>query len=239
MNELSGAANLIEKTNEGTSSILINNIADDIFKSVGLKYDKFVYAATIYWLRIKLKSDVILPGEKYFVLAENSTMEDLFQIVGSEIPSNEFSKIDVNLPRVDLCGIYYDENGNFLKTEGTEAELESVYIKASTNNSDFVASLEDFELLVAALYGEASGLSKENLEEMEAIGDVIINRKNITGSTLRNIITAPQQIKGYNPESVRSTETGRKNSDNIKLNKARKASISTFLGFTKGKSNKA
>ena len=125
---------LVETINNDKMGKTISTIAAEILTPFGLNSDKFVYAEIICWLREKLKRDVILSGQKYYVLSEVATVEDLFKLIGTEIPVAKLATIDINFPRVDSAGIYYDMNGNFIKTEGSENEWESVYVKENGNS---------------------------------------------------------------------------------------------------------
>lgn len=224
---------LVEKINESKASISISNLACEMLNPFGLGNDKFVYAATICWLREKLKADMIPTGGKYYVLVTDATMEDFFQLVGTEIPVDKFATMDIRFPRVDLSGVYYDMHGNFIKTEGNENKL--VYVKNNEDDSKYVALLKDFEMMTAALYGEGS----ENLDEMQAIGDVIMNRADIKGSDMVAEITASGQVNGYKPSSQSETAKGRNSNENSKLVMARQATLTTVLGISRGRSNGA
>lgn len=224
---------LVDKINESKTSISISNLAYEMLNPFGLGNDKFVYAATICWLREKLKADMIPTGGKYYALVTDATMEDFFQLVGTEILVDKFATMDINFPRVDSSGVYYDMNGNFIKTEGSENEL--VYVKNNEEGSKYVALLKDFEMMTAALYGEGT----ENLDEMQAIGDVIMNRAEILGTDMVTEITAYGQVNGYNSSSQSKTVEGRNSNENSKLVMARQSALTTILGISRGKSNGA
>lgn len=224
---------LVDKINESKASISISNLAYEMLNPFGLGNDKFVYAATICWLREKHKADMIPTGGKYYALVTDATMEDFFQLVGTEIPVDKFATMDINFPRVDSSGVYYDMNGNFIKTEGSENEL--VYVKNNEDDSKYVAPLKDFEMMTAALYGEGT----ENLDEMQAIGDVIMNRAEILGTDMVTEITAYGQVNGYNSSSQSKTVEGRNSNENSKLVMARQSALTTILGISRGKSNGA
>lgn len=226
---------LVEKINKSETSISISNLAYEMLTPFGLGNDKFVYAATICWLREKLKADMIPTGGKYYALVTDATMEDFFQLVGTEIPVDKFATMDIRFPRVDPSGVYYDMHGNFIKTEGNENKWNSVYVKNNGDNSEYVASLKDFEIMTAALYGEGT----ENLDEMQAIGDVIMNRAEIKGTDMVTIITASGQVNGYKLSSQSKTVEGRNSNENSKLVMARQATLTTVLGISRGKSNGA
>lgn len=185
---------LVETINNDKMGKTISTIAAEILTPFGLNSDKFVYAEIICWLREKLKRDVILSGQKYYVLSEVATVEDLFKLIGTEIPVAKLATIDINFPRVDSAGIYYDMNGNFIKTEGSENEWESVYVKEN-GNSKYVGSIKDFETMTAALYGETDE-KNYTLEEMQAIGDVIINRSELMKTTVTKEIQALVKLMG-------------------------------------------
>lgn len=229
---------LVEKINESKASISISNIACEMLNPFGLGNDKFVYAATICWLREKLKADMIPTGGKYYALVTDATMEDFFQLVGTEIPIDKFATMDINFPRVDLSGVYYDMNGNFIKTEGSENEWESVYVKDG-DNSKYITTLKAFEVMTAALYGETDE-KNYTLEEMQAIGDVIMNRAELMGTTATEEIQKSDQVYGYyNNDSQGVTYRGRTSNSNARLKTSRNATITTMLGTSKGKSNGA
>ena len=229
---------LVETINNDKMGKTISTIAAEILTPFGLNSDKFVYAEIICWLREKLKRDVILSGQKYYVLSEVATVEDLFKLIGTEIPVAKLATIDINFPRVDSAGIYYDMNGNFIKTEGSENEWESVYVKEN-GNSKYVGSIKDFETMTAALYGETDE-KNYTLEEMQAIGDVIINRSELMKTTVTKEIQAPGQVNGYyDKDSQGITRRGRTLNNNARLRTSRNATITTILGTSKGKSNGA
>ena len=176
--------------------------------------------------------------EKYYVFSETATVEDLFKVIGTEVPAVKLATIDINFPRVDSPGIYYDMNGNFIKTEGSENEWESVYVKEN-GNSKYVGSIKDFETMTAALYGETDE-KNYTLEEMQAIGDVIINRSELMKTTVTKEIQAPGQVNGYyDNDSQGITRRGRTLNNNARLRTSRNATITTILGTSKGKSNGA
>lgn len=107
---------------------------------------------------------------------------------------------------------------------------------AITNNKvTLIGSQADYEMMTAALYGEGS----KNLEEMQAIGDVIMNRADIMGTNMATEITAPYQVDGYNDDSRKVTSNNRTANKNSKLNTARQAAMTTMLGTSRGKSNGA
>lgn len=229
---------LDETINNKETSKTISEIANEILTPFGLNNDKFVYAETICWIREKLQVDVVLSGQKYYVFSETATVEDLFKVIGTEVPAVKLATIDINFPRVDSPGIYYDMNGNFIKTEGSENEWESVYVKEN-GNSKYVGSIKDFETMTAALYGETDE-KNYTLEEMQAIGDVIINRSELMKTTVTKEIQAPGQVNGYyDNDSQGITHRGRTLNNNARLRTSRNATITTILGTSKGKSNGA
>jgi len=128
--------------------------------------------------------------------------------------------------------LYYDEYGNYLKTEISDTT--NVYL--SNNGSDtLVGSQTDFDTMTAALYGEGT----DNLDEMQAIGDVIMNRAEFMGTSAGTEITAAGQVNGYNASSRKAVADGQTSNENSKLNTARNAAITTILGTSRGKSNGA
>lgn len=228
---------LVETINDDKTSKTISNIASEILTPFGLNNDKFVYAETICWLQEKLQHDVVLSGQKYYILSKTATVEDLFKLVGTEVPVTKLSTIDINFPRVDLPGIYYDMDGNFIKTEGGENDWNTVFVN-DNDISKYIASLADFEMMTAALYGETKE-SNYTLEEMQAIGDVIMNRVTIRATSISDEITAHGQVNGYNSASQTTTANNRTSKNNKRLNAARKATITTLQGTSKGMSNGA
>lgn len=92
--------------------------------------------------------------------------------------------------------------------------------------------------MAAALYGEGSSVNV-NLEEMQGIGDVIKNRAESMDTIAAYIIMETDQVKGYNSTSRNAVSKGRYSNDNEKLNVARAATMTTFLGTSRGKSNGA
>lgn len=229
---------LVETINDDKTGKTIGNIASEILTPFGLNNDKFVYAETICWLRAKLQVDVVLSGQKYYILSETAAVEDLFKLIGAEVPVAKFSTININFPSIDLPGIYYDMNGNFVKTEGREDEWQSVYVKDG-DNSKYVTTLKAFEVMTGALYGETDE-KNYTLEEMQAIGDVIMNRTELMGTTATEEIQKPGQVYGYyDNDSQGVTYRGRTSNNNTRLKISRNATITTMLGTSKGKSNGA
>lgn len=103
----------------------------------------------------------------------------------------------------------------------------------------YVGSQTDFEIMTAALYGETKETSY-TLEEMQAIGDVIMNRADIMKTSASDEIKAPGQVNGYyNNDSQGVTSRGRTSNENERLNTARNATITTMLGTSRGMSNGA
>lgn len=228
----------VETINNDKTSKTISNIANEILTPFGLSNDKFIYAETICWLREKLQVDAVLSGQKYYVLSETATVEDLFRVIGTEVPVAKFAMININFPKIDLSGIYYDMNGNFIKTEGNENEWNAVFLK-DCDNLKYIATLKDFEVMTAALYGETDERNY-TLEEMQAIGDVIMNRAELLGTTATEEIKTPNQVNGYyDNDSQGVIFRGRISNSNSRLKTARKATITTILGISRGKSNGA
>ena len=128
--------------------------------------------------------------------------------------------------------LYYDENGNYLKSVKTK--FTNVYLTKNNCNT-LIGSQSYFDLITAALYGEGT----ENLDEMQAIGDAIMNRVEFMGTCARVEIMAKDQVNGYNETSKAVTSNGRTSNENSKLNTARNAAITTILGTSRGKSNGA
>ncbi len=128
--------------------------------------------------------------------------------------------------------LYYDANGQYLNTVASETT--NIYM---TNNKThtLVGTQSDFEKMTAALYGEAIN----NLDEMQAIGDVIMNRAEYAGTSANAEIDKPKQVNGYKTSSQKVTSDGRTSNSNSKLNNSRNATISTMLGTSRGKSNGA
>ena len=128
--------------------------------------------------------------------------------------------------------LYYNSKGEYLKTvpNGTA----SVYL-SENGKTTYIGSQTDFEIMTAALYGEGT----INLEEMQAIGDAIMNRVNASNSSASIEIKKPKQVKGYNLKSINTVSNGRFSNDDAKLITARNASIKTMLGESNGKSNGA
>ena len=130
--------------------------------------------------------------------------------------------------------LYYDENGNYLKTSISKTTF--VHVPKDGQDS-ILASIYDFETMTAALYGEGS--SNVNLEEMQAIGDVIMNRAKSVGTHPYLIIQSDGQVNGWNPNSKKATLDGRTLNTDNKLVTARKATITTMQGSSRGLSNGA
>lgn len=65
--------------------------------------------------------------------------------------------------------LYYDANGQYLNTVASETT--NIYMTNNKTHS-LVGTQSDFEEMTAALYGEATN----NLDEMQAIGDVITRK---------------------------------------------------------------
>ena len=175
------------------------------------------------------------PSSKNWVLASRRTG---FRRNSALIPANAglFHYAGNNPVRyIDPTGrddLYYDENGNYLKSVKTK--FTNVYLTKNNCNT-LIGSQSYFDLITAALYGEGT----ENLDEMQAIGDAIMNRVEFMGTCARVEITAPRQVKGYNETSKAVTSNGRTSNENSKLNTARNAAITTILGTSRGKSNGA
>ena len=175
------------------------------------------------------------PSSKNWVLASRRTG---FRRNSALIPANAglFHYAGNNPVRyIDPTGrddLYYDENGNYLKSVKTK--FTNVYLTKNNCNT-LIGSQSYFDLITAALYGEGT----ENLDEMQAIGDAIMNRVEFMGTCARVEITMPRQVKGYNETSRAATSNGRTSNENSKLNTARNAAITTILGTSRGKSNGA
>lgn len=128
--------------------------------------------------------------------------------------------------------LYYDENGNYLTTANSETS--NIYMTKDQVNT-LVGTQSDFEKMTAALYGEATN----DLDEMQAIGDVIMNRAEYANTSANTEIEKDGQVNGYNASSRKTvTDNLLLNSDS-KLNNARNAAMSTILGTSRGKSNGA
>ena len=176
---------LDETINNDKSGKTISTIASEILTPFGLNTDKFVYAETICWLREKLQCDVVLSGKKYYVLSETATTEDLFKLIGTEVPVAKLATIDINFPRVDLPGIYYTLDGNFIKTEGSENEWDAVYVKDGNKNL-FLCSNIDFIDFSALIYAEA--LLSNGINEYKSMGEVVKHRMNEKNLSISQIL---------------------------------------------------
>lgn len=128
--------------------------------------------------------------------------------------------------------LYYDANGQYLNTVASETT--NIYMTNNKTHS-LVGIQSDFEEMTAALYGEATN----NLDEMQAIGDVIMNRAEYAETSANIEIEKENQVNGYNASSKKITSDGRTSNSNSKLNNARNAAMSTILGSSRGKSNGA
>ena len=128
--------------------------------------------------------------------------------------------------------LYYDANGQYLNTVASETT--NIYMTNNKTHS-LVGTQSDFEEMTAALYGEATN----NLDEMQAIGDVIMNRAEYANTSANIEIEKEDQVNGYNPSSQKATSDGRASNSDSKLNNARNAAMSTMMGTSRGKSNGA
>ncbi|WP_225969053.1 RHS repeat-associated core domain-containing protein, partial [Treponema pedis] len=128
--------------------------------------------------------------------------------------------------------LYYDANGEYLKT--VTSKTTNIYL-LNNDSSTLIGTQADFEMMTAALYGEATN----NLDEMQAIGDVIMNRAEYANTSANTEIEKKDQVNGYNPSSQKVTSDGRASNSNSKLNNARNAAMSTMMGTSRGKSNGA
>ncbi|WP_253692045.1 MULTISPECIES: RHS repeat-associated core domain-containing protein [unclassified Treponema] len=128
--------------------------------------------------------------------------------------------------------LYYDENGNYLTTANSETS--NIYMTRDQVNT-LVGTQSDFEKMTAALYGEATN----DLDEMQAIGDVIMNRAEYANTSANTEIEKNGQVNGYNASSRKTVTDNRLLNSDSKLNNARNAAMSTILGTTRGKSNGA
>ena len=128
--------------------------------------------------------------------------------------------------------LYYDANGQYLNTVASETT--NIYMTNNKTHS-LVGAQSDFEEMTAALYGEATN----NLDEMQAIGDVIMNRAEYANTSANIEIEKEDQVNGYNPSSQKATSDGRASNSDSKLNNARNAAMSTMMGTSRGKSNGA
>ena len=128
--------------------------------------------------------------------------------------------------------LYYDENGNYLTTANSETS--NIYMTKDQVNT-LVGTQSDFEKMTAALYGEATN----DLDEMQAIGDVIMNRAEYANTSANTEIEKDGQVNGYNASSRKTVTDNRLLNSDSKLNNARNAAMSTILGTSRGKSNGA
>jgi hypothetical protein len=133
-------------------------------------------------------------------------------------------------------GIFYGSSGNYIRTEGDKIHyVYSCEVNKEGNICSYhnVSTLEEFNIVTAAVFGESSG----DIEESKGIADVLMNRSAYTGKTTR-IIVERTGILGYTTDTKKITENGLAENINRNLINARAAVISMFLG-NRGSSNGA
>ena len=216
----------IEKTRDGLETLPFRFTGKELDEETGFYYygARYLNPKTSVWISADPALGEYVSGNDSSGGVFNTINLNLYHYAGN----NPISYIDPN-GRDDL---YYDDTGNYLKT--VTSETTNVYMTKGESNT-LIGSQSDYEMMTAALYGE----STENLDEMQAIGDVIMNRAEYSGTSASSEITAAGQVNGYNSGSINTTSDNRTSNTNSKLVTARQAAMTTILGTSRGKSNGA
>lgn len=112
---------VIEATNSSNQILTLRNIAEEIIRSIDVRYDECVITLLIRWLLFKLTSDLVLPGEKYYVLKNDSTFSHLQTLIGLELYSNyelagpEYYR-NFKYEPVAKGIVFFDKDGNKIET---------------------------------------------------------------------------------------------------------------------------